>query len=88
MSEAQMTLPGLEELTPTQTMLIWFVKTWGCGNTRENVLYHPESHSMRQKLLNQVTLLFNSNFDCDRPQFRDRPQFNIGNFLQKEDDPI
>ena len=88
MSEAKMTLPSLEELTPTQTMLIWFVKTWGCGNTRENVLYHPESHSMRQKLLNQVTLLFNSNFDCDRPQFRDRPQFNIGNFLQKEDNPI
>lgn len=84
-SSLKISLPNLQDLTQTQTMLIWFVKTWGCNIERENVLYHSDIHNMRQKLLKDAALIFKSYFDCDRPQFRDRPQFNIGNFLQKDD---
>lgn len=82
--DKQIALPSLEDLNTTQTMLIWFIKTWGCENEREDVLYPSEMHEMRHKLIEEATPIFKSYFDCNRPQFRDKPQFNIGNFLQKD----
>ena len=77
-------LPTMADFTDIQTMLIWLINTWMCGAEREGLVESSEMQNMRNNLLSEISSMFKHHFKCDSFIFRDRPQFNIGHFLQKE----
>ena len=79
-----MVLPDFEDFSQVQTMLIWFVKTWTCETERENLNYHSKAHYIRQKLITEALSIFKTHFNCGSFIFRDRPNFNIGHFLNND----
>ena len=78
-------LPDLEEFTSIQLMLVWLIKTWICASERQGLSQYSEIHYTRQKILKEAAPAFKEHFECGSFIFRDRPNFNIGHFLQKDD---
>ena len=78
-------LPNLEEFSSIQLMLVWLIKTWICASERQDLNQYSEIHYKRQKILREAAPAFKDHFECGSFIFRDRPNFNIGHFLQKDD---
>ena len=78
-------LPNLEEFTSIQLMLVWLIKTWICASERQGLSQYSDVHYARQKILKEAAPAFKEHFECGSFIFRDRPNFNIGHFLQKDD---
>ena len=79
-------LDGYKDLSSIQTMILWWSRIWVCGSQRQGIVDLTEFHAQRMRNFDLITPYFKRFFKCRSFIFRDRPRFNIDNFLKKGGD--